>query len=197
MVYFYNNGWRHNVFIDNVFIDKTCIVYIQSKLTDNLPLDCGTKWRMKEERMSYSHQDWVRPGWRCASSSPPPLSLPETRWSPGSLPPIRPTGETEQKHLRSSPSDMGSPLYRLSKADRDGTITKDKARCEEWGEEFWTEASFSTSAKVLFKMIFWCCLKSRQEMKTIFIHNFQCFRPQQTLCTLESLHGSATVKKKK
>lgn len=149
---------------------------------------------MKEERMSYSHQDWVKPGWRCASSSPPPLSLPETRWSPGSLPPISPTGETEQKHLRSSSSDMGSPLYRLSKADSDGAITKDKARCAEWGE-FWTEASFSSSTKVLFKIIFWCFLKSWQEMKTICIHNFQCFGPQQTLCILESLHGSATGKK--
>lgn len=35
--------------------------------------------RPANTRRAYSHQGWARRGWRCASSSLPPLFLPETR----------------------------------------------------------------------------------------------------------------------
>lgn len=126
-------------------IPALCIHNHKSKIT-SLWLEAERKDESgsREERMSYSRRDWVKPGWRCASSSPPPLSLPETRWSLGSLPPIRATGETEQEHLRSSPSDMGSSLYGSSKTDGDGTITKDEARRVQ-SRWVWTEASVSSS----------------------------------------------------
>lgn len=146
-------------------IDQRCIVHLQSQINYNFPSGTRRRKRIlgaKEERVSYSRQDWVKPGWRCASSSPPPLSLPETRWSLGSLPPIRPTGETEQKHLRSSPSDMGSSLHGLSKADRDGAITKDE------GRQVQREVGLNTSLclqqlHAFVTIIFLCCWKSHRK----------------------------------